>query len=61
MAVTNSFAFDEIQIGYTFDGPRVVFVDGMLRPDLSDIADLPAGITIEPISAEEHDVVRRDA
>ncbi len=34
-----------------FDGPRLVFVDGTFRDDLSDVGDLPEGITVEPLSA----------
>jgi Fe-S cluster assembly protein SufD len=32
------------------DGPRLVFVNGAFRGDLSDIADLPAGLTLQPLS-----------
>lgn len=32
------------------DGPRLVFVNGAFRGDLSDIADLPAGLTLRPLS-----------
>jgi Fe-S cluster assembly protein SufD len=39
---------------YTSDaiaGPRLVFVDGRYREDLSRVGDLPAGISIEPLSS----------
>ena len=31
MAVTNAFTFDEIEIGYTFDGPRVDVTREMIK------------------------------
>ncbi|WP_329741046.1 Fe-S cluster assembly protein SufD [Dyella sp. A6] len=33
------------------DGPRLVFVNGMFRGDLSSLSDLPAGLTLQPLSA----------
>jgi Fe-S cluster assembly protein SufD len=32
------------------DGPRVVFVNGAFRADLSRLADLPAGLTVAPLA-----------
>jgi Fe-S cluster assembly protein SufD len=32
------------------DGPRLVFVHGMFRPDLSHLDDLPQGLTLQPLS-----------
>lgn len=32
------------------DGPRLVFVNGALRADLSTLDDLPAGLTVQPLS-----------
>jgi len=32
------------------DGPRLVFVNGAFRGDLSDLANLPAGLTLQPLS-----------
>ncbi|MDO1530179.1 Fe-S cluster assembly protein SufD [Fulvimonas sp. R45] len=32
------------------DGPRLVFVNGVFRGDLSDLANLPAGLTLQPLS-----------
>jgi Fe-S cluster assembly protein SufD len=31
-------------------GPRLVFVNGAFRDDLSDLADLPAGLSLQPLS-----------
>ncbi|HKL78047.1 MAG TPA: Fe-S cluster assembly protein SufD [Gammaproteobacteria bacterium] len=39
---------------FTFDEPaahRLVFVDGVFSPDLSTIGELPAGVTVQPMSA----------
>ncbi len=33
-----------------FNGPRIVFVDGVWREDLTSYGELPEGLTIEPIS-----------
>ncbi len=32
------------------DGPRLVFVHGVFRPDLSTLDDLPPGLTLQPLS-----------
>ncbi|MFC4762236.1 Fe-S cluster assembly protein SufD [Dyella koreensis] len=32
------------------DGPRLVFVNGVFRADLSSLSDLPAGLTLLPLS-----------
>lgn len=32
------------------DGPRLVFVDGAFRADLSTLAGLPAGVSVQPLS-----------
>lgn len=32
------------------DGPRLVFVNGAFRADLSQLADLPAGLSLQPLS-----------
>jgi len=32
------------------DGPRLVFVNGVFRGDLSDLASLPAGLVLQPLS-----------
>jgi Fe-S cluster assembly protein SufD len=39
------------------DGPRLVFVNGVFRADLSALAALPAGLTLQPLSQ----VLRGDA
>jgi Fe-S cluster assembly protein SufD len=33
------------------DGPRVAFVNGVFRPDLSRLDDMPRGVTVQPLSA----------
>ncbi|SFS05167.1 Fe-S cluster assembly protein SufD [Dyella sp. OK004] len=32
------------------DGPRLVFVNGVFRADLSSLSSLPAGVTLQPLS-----------
>lgn len=39
------------------DGPRLVFVNGVFRADLSQLADLPAGLSLQPLSQ----ALRQDA
>ena len=33
------------------DCPRIVFVNGFMRPDLSRLDNLPEGVTVEPLGA----------
>jgi Fe-S cluster assembly protein SufD len=37
------------------DGPRLVFVNGVFRADLSTLDALPAGLTLQPLSQVLHD------
>ncbi|OOG39233.1 Fe-S cluster assembly protein SufD [Rhodanobacter sp. C05] len=37
------------------DGPRLVFVNGVFRADLSALDALPAGLTLQPLSQALHD------
>ena len=39
------------------DGPRLVFVNGVFRADLSQLVDLPAGLSLQPLSQ----VLQQDA
>ena len=34
-----------------FNGPRIVFVDGVWREDLTSLGELPEGLTIEPLAS----------